>query len=210
MALTLNEAWRNYHEVVLAGRSSEKSEVGRWRNHIAPIVGDRRIEELTAFDYLKLRRNLEEKGLSPQTVRHCLSLLRRVMRQANEWGHITCTIPSFKRALPKFDNNRERFLNQEEAEQLLTCLSSLDKTQEWRDIALFALFTGLRKGEIFNLKASHVDFTEHHVKIVDTKTCKNRVVPLNPTCMDILGRKKNCYQTSIFSPGNLRKPLQMQ
>ncbi|MDP3696087.1 MAG: site-specific integrase, partial [Desulfocapsaceae bacterium] len=68
-------------------------------------------------------------------------------------------------------------------------MSHLDKTQEWHDIVLFALHTGLRKSEIFNLKFSHIDFTAHFLKIVDTKTRRNRVVPLNQICRNLLIEK---------------------
>jgi hypothetical protein len=57
MKLILNEAWRNYHDVVLRGKVSENSETGRWNNHIAPVVGKMFIEEITTFNYLQLKKN---------------------------------------------------------------------------------------------------------------------------------------------------------
>ncbi len=56
MSLKLNEAWQNYSEVILRGQRSEKSEMGRWRNHIAPVVGEISIEELTSFHFLLLKK----------------------------------------------------------------------------------------------------------------------------------------------------------
>jgi hypothetical protein len=56
MSLTLDEAWQNYYEAVLRGRRSENSEIGRWKNHIAPVVGKMHIEGMTNFNYLKLKK----------------------------------------------------------------------------------------------------------------------------------------------------------
>jgi integrase len=162
------------------------------------------------FPFSPTKKKLEEKELSPQTIRHCLSLIQRVTRRAQEWGHVKCVVPGIKTASPKFDNKRERFLSHEEAGQLLSCLSDLDKTQEWHDIALFALCTGLRKSEVFNLKVSHIDFAAQFLKIVDTKTRKNRVVPLNETSKNLLSGKKTPHQTSLSFPGSLQKPSPKQ
>lgn len=56
MTLLLNEAWQNYHEVILTGKKSEDSEIGRWKNHIAPVLGETPIETLTGFHFLKLKK----------------------------------------------------------------------------------------------------------------------------------------------------------
>lgn len=184
--LTLNEAWTNYREVVLS-QKSEVIESSRWEKHIGPIIGKKYIDQVTSFDCLKLRKNLENKKLSPQSVHHCLSLIRRVMRRSIEWGHSDCTVPNFGIILPKFDNNRERFLTGDEANKLLAYLQETNSS--WHDIVLFALNTGLRKGEIFSICESHIDFNNNFLSVVDTKSYKNRIIPLNRIATNILRNK---------------------
>ena len=85
--LKLNDAWNLYKTIVLASSSNKSQiiEIGRWKNYIAPLIGERKMTSITTLDYLVLRRNLENEKLSPQTVYHCLSLLRRVLNKAVEW-----------------------------------------------------------------------------------------------------------------------------
>jgi len=56
MTLKLNEAWKNYYEAILTGKKCENSEIGRWKNHIAPILGEIPIETLTGFHFLRLKK----------------------------------------------------------------------------------------------------------------------------------------------------------
>lgn len=105
-----------------------------------------------------------------------------------EWGKYQGEVPSFKKILPKFDNKRLRFLSEVEVNKLFFYLKP---HENWHDIAMFALNTGLRRGEIFGLTKYNVNFNERLLYVVDTKTDNNRVVPLNETAFDILNKKNN-------------------
>ena len=107
---TVEDAWGLYSMAILASlkKKSQVTERGRWDKYISPVLGEKNICDLTTFDYLMLKRSLEAKALSPQSVHHCLSLLRRVLNKAEEWGKFNCTIPKFNGIMPKFDNKRNR------------------------------------------------------------------------------------------------------
>ncbi len=66
----VDDAWQLYNLVVLSSLNtkSQKIETQRWKQHISPILGKKQLEKLTSFDYWTLRRAVEEKKLSPQTV----------------------------------------------------------------------------------------------------------------------------------------------
>ncbi len=187
--MNLEAAWVLYDVAVLKStkKRSQVTETGRWKNHISPILGQCEIENLTTFDCLMLRRKLEKQNLSPQTIHHCLSLLRRVIIKVSEWEKLDNKIKNFKGILPKFDNKRVRFLSKEEAKDLLDVLGKMDS--DWHDIVLFDLNTGLRRGEIFSIQKSHIDFNCHYLNVVDTKSHKNRIVPLNNIAMDIVRQR---------------------
>ena len=134
-----------------------------------------------------LRKSIEDKNLSPPTVRHGIALLRRILNAAVEWEvYNGKKLPNFQKIFPKFDNMRQRFLSREEAEKLL---SLLEPYEEWHDIAMLSLNTGLRLGEIFNISMSHVNFDERLLTVVDTKSRRNRVIPLNYTAYAIISKK---------------------
>ena len=87
--------------------------------------------------------------------------------------------------MPKFDNRRQRYLDNEEAKAVLDNIRKVDISGNWYDISLFAINTGLRRSEIFNLTSNCFNLNDKTVKVVDTKSNKNRIVPLNDTAYGI-------------------------
>lgn len=189
--VTVRDAWDFYRNSILSSSNSKRSTLisdeSRWKCYIDPILGNKRIDMLTKADYLMLRKSIEDKKLSPQTVRHGLALLRRILNASVEWEvYNGKEIPNFQKIFPKFDNMRQRFLSREEASKLI---SLLEPYEEWHDIAMLSLNTGLRLGEIFKISLSHVNFNERLLTVVDTKIHKNRVIPLNDAALSILSKK---------------------
>ena len=175
--MTLNDAFDLYQQLVLSSSSKRgiTTETGRWQHHIAPFLGNMPLDGVKNVQIMQLRKVLEEKSLSPQSVYHCLSLVRRVLRRAVEWELYAGPVPVFR--MPKFDNRRLRFLSEAEA-------------------AKFALYTGLRAGEIYGLMPYHVDIAIRSVKIYDTKNTLSRVIPLNDIALNIV---EKYYRHSVQS-----------
>lgn len=182
--MDLKEAFGYYDQLVLSSLTEKEitTETGRWQHRIAPFLASTPLEGIKNLQIMQLRKTLEQKGLSPQTVYHCLSLLRRILRRAVEWELYGGPIPVFR--MPKFDNRRLRFLSELEAAQLLSTLSI--RSELWYDVADFALQTGLRAGEIYSLMPYQVDLASKTGKIYDTKNSLSRVVPLNDTACSIV------------------------
>jgi integrase len=195
----VDEAWEFYNEFILGSFSkrSQTTETGRWENHISPMVGEKIINELTIVDLLKLRKSLESKKLSPQTVFHCLSLLRRILNRVVDYDP-SVQVPKFRNVMPKFDNRRVRYLSRPEFDLLLNILKK--KSKAWFDISLFAVNTGLRRGEIFNLGFENINKSDRNICILDSKTHKNRVVPLNGTAFKIISDNKNSKTFPLAAP----------
>lgn len=192
---TISDAWELYANLVLSSSPAYciRTETGRWNNHILKYFGpDFSIEGITNKNLLSFRATLAKKRLSPQTIAHCLSLLRRVLHRAQQWDLLDCKLPNFD--MPKFDNKRVRFLTKAEAHSLLIELSL--KSQLWHDISLLAFHTGLRAGEIFSLRPSHFDIRNSALYIFETKSNRNRSIPLNTAALGVLQR--NCANHTDF------------
>lgn len=179
--MKLNDAFECYRKFVLSTPKQLSTEVGRWNNHIAPVLGRLPLDKIKNLQIVQLRNCLESKNLSPQSVAHCLSLLRRVMRRAVEWELYPGPVPVFR--MPKFDNRRLRFLSPGEAKLLLENLQA--RSEVWHDVGLFALNTGMRASEIYALQSYHVDLQHKIAKAVDTKNNLNRSIPLNPPALHV-------------------------
>ncbi len=139
----------------------------RYENHIKARYAQKRLNEITPFDLEKTKVELTKKGLAPQSVKHCLVLVRMMINKAIGWGMWQGENPVRKVKLPVVQNERQRFLSYEEAKQLL------DKLKETsilvHDMALVTLHCGLRLGEITNLKGMHIDFENGTIHIADPK-----------------------------------------
>lgn len=186
--MLLSEAFDLYHQLVLASQSHKEiiSEQGRWQLHIAPVLAGVPLDKIKSLQILQLQKTLEAKKLSPQSVYHCLSLLRRILRRAQEWELYEGPIPKFR--MPRFDNRRMRFLTADEAKRLLTVLQK--ESELWFDVTLFTLQTGLRAGEIYNLRPFDIDPKNRYLKIYDTKNGTTRIVHLNSTAEKIVKKYK--------------------
>ena len=59
-----------------------------------------------------------------------------------------------------------------------------------RSVVIFALNTGLRRGEIFSLRWSEVDWSRNFIHVTNTKTGRSRIVPLNERTRAVLQQRQ--------------------
>lgn len=178
--MKLAEAWKIY----LSFKDSFKMsrEINRWDSKVDTFFINHELEEITSLKLMEYKLFLHRKGLSPQSIKHCLGLVLRVLRFASKYDIFKGLIPSID--FPKFDNKRVRFLSRDEASVLFQSLRI--KSEFWHDIALFALNTGMRAGEIFNVKISDCDMSHRFITLFTTKNTRTRTVPLNDTAIALI------------------------
>lgn len=194
---TLTEAWNLYADVTLlnSDERSQRIETGRWKNYIEQIFGSQELSEISNLDIAKFNAHLRKtKSLSPQTVYHILSLIRRIFNNAVKYGIYKGEIPLIE--MPKFDNRRQRFLTKSEAENLLFTLNIMSPL--WHDISFLALQTGLRAGELLNLTINHVSLGKRLIYIFDSKNKLTRVIPVNEDAYSILEYYKTQHSHYLF------------
>jgi integrase len=149
-----------------------RDDVYLYRNHLAPRLDNKRLNEITSFDLERMKSELAKGGLSPATVKHCLVLFRQIFNKAIMWGLHQGQSPIKGVKMPTLNNRRERFLSHEEADLLLMELAKTSK--QLHDMALLSLHCGLRAGEIFNLKGHDLDFENGLINISDPKNKASR------------------------------------
>lgn len=110
---------------------------------------------------------------APSRVNKEIAVLSKILTIAKEQKFIADK-PTIK--LFRVSDKRERVLSQDEEKRLL---KELDAHELTKRIVLFALHTGMRQGEIFNLTWFDVDFTSGLLHLRDTKSGKPRNVPMN-------------------------------
>jgi integrase len=92
---------------------------------------------------------------------------------------------------------RRRWLTPEEATRLLNaCLESRNK--DLADLIEFALFTGMRRGEVLGLTSERVDRARGVVLLDVTKNGRRREVPLNGRADAVLARRGSHAHGRVF------------
>lgn len=170
--VTLGEVWKKYDEWLNTGKRQPEDDRGYYKKHIEPIFKDRPLSKISPFDIEKLKIKLTNRDLAPATVKHVLVLIRQLINKAIAWGMWSGENPIKKVKLPRLNNQRERFLSREEAKKILEEVQKV--SPHTYDICLLSLHTGMRAGEIFDLKWSHIDTENGLIHIADPKSGRAR------------------------------------
>jgi len=170
-------------------------ETSRFNCHILPAFGDKTPEEIAPLDVDRLRMNLLKK-LEPATAFAILELLRRLVNFGVD-RRLTSGL-SFKIKMPTVNNLKTENLNAEQLGRLLKVLRGErleDDPPDYepeainpdaRDIMLMALFTGMRRGELFRLTWDDVDMERGFLTIRNPKGGKDQSIPLSDAARELL------------------------
>lgn len=166
---------------------------------LIPHFGDKKLSEIRPED-VEAFRSHRLKEVSPSTVNREFTRLRSIFYKAVEWGYLRHypfkTVKEYKEPPGKV-----RFITPEEYERLLRASdpnSLLNNPNNWgrtfsklltaflRPIIITAFHTGMRMGEILNLKWKDIDFKNRIISVEMTKNNERRTIPINKTLYDVL------------------------
>ena len=197
----------NYIDLLKRDRKSWKPDASRYRNHISPELADTPIKDIDRFVVTRLRAGLQKKGLAPKSIFLVLTLIRAMFNKAPLWGLHTAENPvsEASRLDDKFlevpDNNRTRYLTNEEARTLLESLAT--KSTDVHDMAFLSLYTGMRAGEILKLQWRDIDFKSSLIRIRNPKNDETRSAFITPAIKEILlNREAGENQEYLFVSKN--------
>jgi integrase len=190
---TLQEKERTFGEMMdryVKECSSTKAPASAVRDqnclqHLLPCFGTKSLAEITPrglADYKVLRRN---ELAAPGTINKELALVRHAFNVAiREWEWCREN-PMQKVRLERVHNEIDRWLASEEEARLLAA------APDWlREIIVFALNTGMRRGEILALRWRDVDFHRGTLVVMHSKNRERRTIPLNNTVFELLATKQ--------------------
>ncbi|MBI4468109.1 MAG: site-specific integrase [Acidobacteria bacterium] len=180
------------------------------RTNMAVLVvhfGSKRLSDISPIDVerfkIERRKTPTRRGTTraAATVNRELALLRHVLTMALRDGLIRDhPMKSGKVRLYREDNKVERFLNEEEEAQLL--LACVGRYAHLRPIIVTALYTGMRRGEVFNLKWSDVDLDRNQIHVRKSKTGKPRTIHITPNVHSVIEQLLPLTAESEFVFGN--------
>ena len=125
-------------------------------------------------------------GRAPATVNRELSVISKIFTMAARHEKVDAN-PCQGVERFALDNERVRYLTDDEEQRLFEAMGD---NAQLKDIVTVALHTGMRRGEIFNLKWFDLDFDRGVMHVRKTKTKLNRVVPMNARVREVFNRQK--------------------
>ena len=164
----------------LKGREND---IYRFKNYLELDFADIAPEVVTHGDVERFRHNLQNKGLKPATVRHVLELLRRLANFAVKKNY--CRGLSFKLEMPKVENQKTEELTHDQLQKLMRVLEE-DPDLQVSNLVRMVLYTGMRRGELFELCWSDIDFYNKIITVRSGKNVQHPTIPLNEMAEKVL------------------------
>ncbi len=168
----------------------------RYNKYLRSNFGGLEPRELIQLEIDRLRIKLLKKK-SPQTVKHVLTLLQTIINFGINRG--LCAGPGFKFQMPRVNNIKTEDLTPEQLTSLLQAIEG-DYHPHAGTMMKLALFSGMRRGEMFKLRWEHVDFERGFIHLVDPKGGPSQIIPLNDGARGLLEKHIRTGSPFVF-PG---------
>lgn len=123
-----------------------------------------------------------------------LSCLKTMFNQAINWKYVS---ENPVKGVKLFQERKlaMKILSKEEINGLIE-----ESADHLKPILILALNTGMRRGEIFNLRWTDIDFNDCYIYIKDTKSNRSRNVPINDLVVDALMGIKHESEYVFYNP----------
>ena len=193
---TINKLWDQYCENNTDNKSL-KNEKLKYEKCIRSGLGKREPSELVLLDVDRLRLKLQKKGKHTMAAR-VLELLRRTINYGIKRGLIPPI--KFKIEIPRLNNQTTEDLLPEQVKKLIEALDA-DEDQTAANVMRLALFTGMRRGEIFKLRWDDIDFRRGFITLKDPKGGPDQIIPLNDSARTVFESIKQVDENEYVFPG---------
>ena len=161
------EAWLNFWLNEYKKKSVKETTYDQYetiiRCHLVPNIGKIKLIDLTPYHLQALYNKIYDSGTSARTIELINIVLHAALKQAIKNGLIIRNV-SEAVELPRGKKKERRVLSVNEQNLLINELLK----DRWGYAYIFALFTGLRKGEVLALTWDDINFDENTVLVNKT------------------------------------------
>lgn len=168
--ITVSDLWKRYIEYCLPYLKNQKTVLSIYSIYIAPRMSQKIVENICPLDIEKFKISISNsikrdgEKISKAYVNHIISFLGRLINKGMQWGIVNSKNNPVKNVyFADADNERERFLTQNEASRLLDGLKFT--SCEVYLAAKISLYSGLRISEVANLQKENIDIESQLIYI---------------------------------------------
>ncbi len=170
-AMAVEKLCQKYIEYAQQHKRSWKRDAGVIKKIIL-FFGNTSVERITQWDVERYKAN-SGKTVSKASVNRELAILKRMLRLAVQWGFLGSN-PAAEVKLYREEEQPMRVVSTKEEQILIRAAAS-----HLKPIIVMALNTGMRRGEILNMKWTHIDLHEQVITVTRTKSGRVRHIPIN-------------------------------
>ena len=214
---TLKLAISLYLEYSKNNKKSYKNDVNS-TNIILDYFGNIDLQDITPAKIEDFKRDVKNNtGNKNATINRYLQALSKMLNLAVA-NELINKNPMWSVKKLKENNHKTRTLSADEEKRLFV---EIEKGYEvtgrdrkiktiypyihLKPIIICALQTGMRRGEIFNLKWANIDFDYEYIELLETKSGKSRKVPISSKLMKVLEEVKNSTEY-VFINNETQEP----
>ena len=153
------------------------------------------VKSITTHHIDSLLTDLSRSGLSPATINKNYRHIKSALRKAIEWGYLA----QFKFPPPVKEEEQVRYIPEKDLKKLFAVITD----EEFYDFCLFAVYSGLRAGELIRLTPRDVDNPQGFLRISSEQ--KNKAesrIPINENMRGVLNRRNNSGKVFRFKTVN--------
>lgn len=219
----------NYGPWALANRKSGQDTLDTLKRHFSDWY-DLQLSEIGVLMLENWRTSRLDDGKQPTTINRNVAALKAVLSKAEEWGAIDYH-PLGRLKPLRIDNSpKVRYLSPSEESALITALKERDsELRQARErgnqfrvkrgytplpslmalpfadylepMVTLSLKTGMRRGEIFDLLWSDVDFDRavFTIRAAISKSNRTRYIPMSPTALETLKKWRGQHEDAALS-----------
>ncbi|EFK95606.1 phage integrase family protein [sediment metagenome] len=160
---------------------------------LVDFFGSTPLDKIKVPDILQYLNGVKERSSAATANRHH-NILRAIFNRALEWEKFNGTNPAAKVKQFRVENSRTQFLEMADITRLLAACDS-----EIEPIVSLAILTGMRRGEIVNLRWEHIDMKNGIIHVLKTKSGEPREIPIASNLMPILEARRKGDGGPVFN-----------
>jgi integrase len=171
----------------LAEHASKQAHYRRQVNMVANLkafFGNPTLNHITPKVIVAFKNKRYADGVKPATINRELTTLKKAFNLARREWEWCQDNPVCRVSMEKEHNTRDRWLTVDGEQRLLNA-----SIPWFRELVVFTINTGMRRGEILALTWAGVDLFRRTVTVFKSKNGERRTIPLNQTVLDLLTRK---------------------